>query len=137
LDVFELWVLAEVPIPSWLRAALGSAINRYRTSDVRTLDEAFNVRRPPGYRRGAARAASQHGLSAEMDVTHLAIAGAVVDDALFEAVASRYGVGKTTVKKWYYDGTMYVLAKSLHGTGSRSDLPARLGSLADQVNWKA
>jgi hypothetical protein len=135
-DALRIMLMGDVPMPGWLRAALRETIERYESHEVSTLDEAFSVQRPPGYRRPAARAAVAPGYQAVRDANDLAHAGAVIDDALFEAVAMIHDVGSTSVKKWYYASAITAIERERHGKGSQADLPSHLLDLVESVNWK-
>lgn len=133
-----LWIalLGDVQIPPWLRTAMRGILERYELHEAGSLDEAFGVCRPGGYRRPAARAEIDPGWHAVRDANDLAIAGAVIDAALFDAVAALHGVGSTSVKKWYYNSVTTAIERKWHGTGSIDGLPAHLLTLVDAVNWK-
>lgn len=135
-ETLRIALLGDVPIPRWLRTAVRATIDQYELHEASTLDEAFGVQRPSGYRRPAARAAIDPGYQAVRDANDLALAGAVIDDALFEAVAGIHNVGSTSVKKWYYKSAITAIEREWHGRGSRTDLPSRLRGLAVLVNWK-
>lgn len=136
LEALELMFLYDLAMPAWLRSSLGQAIGRYTEHTAATLDEAFLVARPSGYRQPAARNGAHLGRLVVRDVQDMILAGAVVDDGLFEAIGGFHGVGKSTVKKWYYSSATYVI-EGQSKAGNWRDVPSHLRCLRDQVNWKA
>lgn len=135
LAALESACVGRCEMPDWLQQAIVTAIRRYTHHQAHTLDEAFNVKRPNGYRRKASRDRATTGFLVWFDVSELVSAGAVVDEALFEAVGSLHGVGKTTAAKWYYT---YLERTPRHGLPMALEaLPARLAALKDRIGWKA
>ncbi len=135
LDALNLMFLYDLAMPAWLRAALGEAIGRYTRHAAATLDDAFGVERPSGYRQPAAERCAQLGPRVARDVQDMILAGAVVDDGLFEAVGDLHGVGKSTVKKWYYASVVYAIEGQCV-IGNWRAVPSHLACLRDQVSWK-
>lgn len=95
-------VLSGAPFPEWLSFKVAAAIRRYSFHEVLTLDEAFGVKRPGGYRRGSTQQRWNNSWVVVHDILQLHRAGVPIDDALFEAVGARHGIGKTTASKWFY-----------------------------------
>ena len=95
-------VLSRKAFPEWLAYSVARAIRGYTHHKASTLDEAFGVSRPQGYRRKAVQARWDGALPVVQDVMHLQKAGVPVDDGLFEAVGELHGIGKTTASKWFY-----------------------------------
>ena len=133
-------LVAREPFPGWLGDALIAAIRRYQQHDAHSLDEAFNVKRPAGYRRGAARDRRKIGAMVVYDINQMARAGAVIDDELFEAVGNLHGVGKTTAKGYHYSGAgwpAWALPDPAEAPMERTALPPQLRELECMVKWRA
>jgi len=77
------------------------ALMRYRSHEVLTLNEAFEIERPSGYRREAANRVFLLKSKVIRDIRAFEHAGAAKDDALFEAVGKIHGCGKTLAKKFW------------------------------------
>lgn len=132
LDTFD----ADYDDPELVRDLLhhvskvAAAISSYLEHEHRTLDEAFRVRRPDGYRRAAARKKHLHMRQLQQDGEHLRKRGAVVDSAFFEFLANRHKVDKTKAAEWYY----------LKHRGLRPDSSKDSSDLSElvrsQLNWK-
>ena len=102
LSALESVAMSDAAMPDWLATQVVRSIRNYTHHKTTTLDEAFNVKRPDGYRRQAAKDRWNKGVLVVSDVIALIRAGRPVDDGMFEEVGSSRGVGKTTAKKWYY-----------------------------------
>lgn len=135
LAALEAACVGRCEMPDWLQQAIVSAIRRYTHHQAHTLDDAFNVKRPGGYRRKASRDRATTGFLVWADVAELVSAGAVVDEALFEAVGALHNVGKTTAAKWYY--TYLERLPPHHLPRTIEALPDRLAALRDVIGWKA
>ncbi len=128
-------LIARERFPEWLALELAGAIYRYTQHDARTLDEAFRVKRPDGYRLAAARDRRRKGLVVTAQIMELHSAGAAVDEALFAAVGELHGVKKTTISDWYYLHRTHPMFAHKRPV-ARSALKPELTGLADKVNWK-
>lgn len=95
-------VLSREAFPEWLSYKVARAIRNYTHHKTLTLDDAFGVARPQGYRRQAAQARWDGAFIVVRDVMHLHQSGVPIDDGLFEAVGKLHGIGKTTASKWFY-----------------------------------
>lgn len=136
LDAMLLAVASEEPWPEWLRDEVAVALYRYRYHHTKTLDEAFGVARPAGYRQETKSKRWYVGMNVMWDARLLIEAGASVDEALFEAVGTTYGIGKTTASKYYYWHVRHrQLPPPERGTRARDDLPPWLQAVAADVNW--
>lgn len=124
------------PWPEWVRDEIAAAMLRYRDHYARTLDEAFAISRPSGYRQQARIKRLHHGLLVALDVHMLVQAGACVDDALFEAVGAVNKIGKTTASKYYY---WHIKTRRIppprRDARTRDQLPPWLQDIASEVNW--
>ncbi|MDR7070526.1 hypothetical protein J2X02_003391 [Pseudoxanthomonas japonensis] len=121
--------------PQWLGTSVNEAIIGYITHEHSSLDESFGVMRPRGYRRGAENKQAKCADNSNWIVIQLSKHGYPIDDQLFEVVGERFGVKKTTAKKWYYgakksnDSVLYAFEQ-----GERLDeLPDHLKRMAAQL----
>ena len=81
---------------------LGKIITSYLEHEFSSLDEAFQVRRPDGYRRPAERKKHLHMRKLQEDGCFLRKHGAKIGPEFFEFLATRHLVNKTTAAEWYY-----------------------------------
>lgn len=109
---------------------VAAAITAYLEHEYSTLDDAFKVRRPDGYRRAAARKKHLHMRQLQQDGEQLRKRGAVVDSAFFEFLAARHKVDKTRAAEWYY----------LKHRGLKPDPKLSKAEISEairlQLNWK-
>ena len=108
---------------------IATAVRSYISHESRTLDEAFRVHRPSGYRQPAARKRYMHRRSVQFHGRVLKSAGAVVDQAFFEVLADIVGVNKTLASEWYYEVTLPPFKQV-------DDLPPALEKYRSRLNWK-
>lgn len=95
-------------MPERVRKPFEDALERYKTADARTLDEAFGIARPKGWSQSAARSRSRKtglGISVAAAIYYL-IAGAslrkrAIDDELYAEVGAKYGVSGATARNFY------------------------------------
>ncbi len=115
-----------------------SALLRYAWHEVMTLDEAFGVSRPDGYRMAAARRQLESKADLIMDIHRFRDAGAALDDDLFEVVGKIHGCGKTLAKKWWKDKPPRRRAGLKPGRASTKpgELPKELLPYRDMVKWR-
>jgi hypothetical protein len=101
LRVVYLSALHQLPIPDDVRGLLVQTIRDYLTLEVRSLDEAFGVERPKGFRLADRR----RRLDLEVPVYNFVIErvelGEPVDDALHDA-AKHFGTSRTIASEMYY-----------------------------------
>lgn len=105
------------------------AFGRYDRHEVSTLDEAFGLQRPDGYRRSAAEERDKKRRRVQIVGRVLRDCGAAVDSALFEVLAEIHGTNRTKATEWYYEAN-----KSLPPRGF-SELPEQYRRFVDQLNW--
>ena len=93
--------------PEWLAKAIYAATSLYLSQQVPSMDAALNISltRGKGQRIRDAKKRSRARF-AVFEVKKAIEAGAAKDEALFEEVAERWGIGKTLLKKefrlsWY------------------------------------
>jgi len=108
---------------------IADSINRYLDHECRTMDDAFKVRRPNGYRQAAARKRHLYRRKVQFYGRVLKSAGAVVDSAFFEVIGAIVGVSKTQASDWYYE-------VKLPPYKQIKDLPPALEKYRDQLRWK-
>ena len=128
---------------------VSEALMRYRSHEVLTLDEAFNIERPAGYRGKAAYREFLLKSKVIRDIRAFELAGAAKDDALYEAVGKIHGCGKTLVKQYWREAPPARRKYGVDGVdsarspqdpevetgGKRRRLPRHLIPHKDQVNW--
>lgn len=129
-------LISRDPLPDWLCGQIASAIYRYQHHDAFSLDEAFRVSRPSGYRQKARREQRRVGTVVAYDVRALVRAGAVVDEALFAAVGKLHGVGKTTASKWYYWHLKRSYLPPSEWRMERAGLPDKLRAIEGDIEWR-
>lgn len=95
-------------MPERVRNPFEDALDRYRTAEARTLDEAFGVARPKGWSQSAARSRSRKtglGISTAAAIYHSIVGatrrGRAIDDGLYEEVGSKHGVSGSTARNYY------------------------------------
>lgn len=108
---------------------IAASINRYLDHECRTMDEAFRVRRPDGYRRAAARKRHLHRHNVQICGRVLKSAGVVVDASFFEVIGDFVGVSKTQASEWYYE-VRFPPYKQI------TDLPPALEKYRSMLRWK-
>ncbi|HQT01145.1 MAG: hypothetical protein B7Y26_13490 [Hydrogenophilales bacterium 16-64-46] len=96
------------PLCARVSEALNGILEKYRSGEARTLDEAFGVSRPGNWSQSAVRARSRKtatGMSVAGAVWHSVISlhmqGRPIDEALFEEVGEKYGVSWSTARNYY------------------------------------
>lgn len=115
-----------------------SALLRYAWHEVMTLDEAFGVSRPDGYRMAAARRELESKADLIRDVYRFCDAGAVRDDDLFEVVGKIHGCGKTLAKEWWRERPKHRGFGRKPGPAITTprELPKDLLPYRDEVKWR-
>lgn len=96
---------AGLKIPAWIAVDLEAALERYRTFEVRTLDEAFDVpQRKKGVHMSTSNTFLRKSLPVFLYVTGLRSEGAKTDDAsgMFDSVAEKFRINATLAKQYYY-----------------------------------
>lgn len=129
-------VHGRIPFPEWLAVEVAAAIRRYTHHHVSTLDQAFGVKRPAGYRRKAVRERLEKAAIVIHAVHDLNRAGYPIDENMFEEVGKHVGVRKTTASKWYYlhkkqKTVIFMVSEKLN---AKDTLPERLGSVAKALD---
>lgn len=131
--------IGRVAFPEWLSYKVASAIRRYSHHEVSTLDQAFNVKRPAGYRRKAVAARWNKAILIVRDVHDLSEHGFPIDGSLFEEVGKLHGVGKTKASEWYYfhknNNTLAFVSMTSYRTKCES-IPERLEVVARVLGRK-
>lgn len=110
LDVISLCLQFNYAVPQWAINHFVGGAGRYERAEARTLDEAFDIRRPKGWHQNRARQRYLLGIKAHME------ARALVDskkptlmgkpysvEAATAEVAEKLGMKDADVERWYYD----------------------------------
>lgn len=116
----------------WLLELLPEVIKclqRYDLHEAKTLDEAFDAARPPGYQQAAARKRFLNRKAVQILGRQLRDAGAAVDGAFFEVIGQLRGVKSTQAKEWYYEGPTSVAPRRF------SALPAVFEPFIHELTW--
>ena len=110
-------------------------IKQYLEHETTSMDEAFELRRPKGYRRASAR--EEHLKMHAVQRTGLKIrnAGAVTDEAFFEVLGQIHNLKRTKAKELYYRYGNNVDLPPRPRVGV-SMLPHEYEVFADQLMWK-
>ena len=121
LEVFRRAAQYGIPAPPDAYLALKGILDRYHAGECRTLDEAFNVKRPPNWKQPAVQAKRetftwQHadrayrsppGISRIgrlwLRAKDLQAQGMQTDAALWEALAGEFHVSASRAKEWFYE----------------------------------
>jgi hypothetical protein len=85
------------PLPAWIGQALVQAIGRRRDGVARSLDESLGLMKPP-----KTKVPPYFEAMIVIEINQAHAAGVAKDDALFEAIATRWGAKKSTIKALYY-----------------------------------
>lgn len=91
-----------IPLPPWVVKAIGVAYRKARDLEIRSWDEVFGRPVPKGTHVASARKKPLQQLVVRLAVDESRCAGEAVDEALFEEVGKRLGMGKTKASKLYY-----------------------------------
>ena len=102
LSAIESVALSNMAMPDWLARKVVQAIRKYTHHKASTLDAAFNIRRPGGYKRPAQQDRWDRAGLVVSEVIAMRRSGEAVDDLMFEQVGSKHGIKKTKAKDWYY-----------------------------------
>ncbi len=111
LEVFRRAAQYGIPVPPDAYLALNGVLDRYQSGECKTLDEAFNVKRPQNWKQPATQAKRQidrTGMSRIGRLWHrgkeLQAAGIMpTDNALWEALAAEFYVSPSRAKNWFYE----------------------------------
>lgn len=108
------------------------AMKRYLEHEVLKLEEAFNVHRPPNYRRDQARKRFERMIDLQIDGRTLVHHGATIEPNLFVVLGRIHGVGNNKAAEWYYERN-----KGLEPQPgkSREDVPRRLAPYTHELTW--
>ncbi len=91
-----------IPMPRWLVETFYSRWSSWNRFQSRTLDEAFGVESPKGWRFGAQRRYSHLEPFVHCYILEEKKKGRAVDESLFEDVGQRFNIAKTLVSEYYY-----------------------------------
>lgn len=99
--VLALCVERRQVLPDWAALPLTTALRKWEQAEERTLDQALGVDRPRGWRQGAARRQALLQPAVIEALQNLRASGASLTEDTFEQVAERFGIGATTVKRYW------------------------------------
>lgn len=128
--------LGRIALPDWLSGRVLTAIRRYTHHEVSTLDLAFNVKRPKGYRRPAVRGRWEKAVLIVRDVCKLNMHGVSIDDGMFEEVGKLHGIKKSQASDWYYfhkNNNTLTYVSATAWSWSCESLPDRLNAVAEAL----
>jgi hypothetical protein len=80
--------LSGAPMPYWLSVSVASAVRRYTHMHVKTLDEAFGVKKRVGFAKLSKR--RRYGLRIYLEVCALHSVGVPISKDLYKAIAEQY-----------------------------------------------
>ena len=80
--------LSDAPMPHWLSVHVASAVRRYTHMHVKTLDEAFGVKKRVGFARLSKR--RRYGMRIYFEVCALHSVGVAISKDLYKAIAEQY-----------------------------------------------
>lgn len=121
LEVFRRAAQYGIPAPPGAYLALTEILERYHSGECRTLDEAFNVKRPPNWKQSAHREKRAvirwrfpelkykypPGVSKIgrlwLRAKDMQAEGMPTDAALWEALAGEFHVSASRAKEWFYE----------------------------------
>ncbi|MHC2373375.1 hypothetical protein ACVIQT_008023 [Bradyrhizobium diazoefficiens] len=91
-------------LPGWAAKAFIDGYRKIRDFKAASLDDAFGKPFPKGLHVGRAAFRKKHQLDVYVAIRHLHTKqGRPIDDALFEEVGKRFGIGRTVCKELYAD----------------------------------
>lgn len=102
LDAMNLCLSFDIPIPTWALAHFFEGAGKYMNAKVTTLDDAFDVHRPKGWRQPKEAHRITHGLRAHVKARYLTQTGMAVKPAVAE-VAENLSMSEPTAERYYYD----------------------------------
>ncbi|MBE2211189.1 MAG: hypothetical protein IAE66_06240 [Xanthomonadaceae bacterium] len=80
--------LSDAPMPYWLSVQVASAVRRYTHMHVKTLDEAFGVKKRVGFAKLSKR--RRYGMRIYFEVCALHSVGVAISKDLYKAIAEQY-----------------------------------------------
>ena len=101
LEASVLAMYIDAPLPNWIVAELGDAIQRYTAMEVRTLDEAFGLRPRTQSQFRKDRVALQFGTRIFYQVCALHSAGLPITKDLFQRVGALHRIGWNKAARCY------------------------------------
>lgn len=114
---------SQAPMPYWLSSQVADAIRRYTRMKVKTLDEAFRVKKRVQFAKQSKQ--RQHGDMIFFEVCALHSVGIQIRRELFSAVAELHGIKDWNIARAFYSAELRRRGgKRYSRTGGD---PARLG----------
>ena len=98
------WAMQQSPdVPDSVASAFGDALFQWKAAFIRDLDDAFNVRRPKGWRQKDQHIRYKCTAAVYLEVKRLhQKEGLPLEDETFRLAGERWGVGTTLAKEMYY-----------------------------------
>lgn len=136
LDAVRDACLGKMEMPDWLAARVIRAIRRYTHYEVRTLDEAFCVKKRVKF--AARQKKLQHGLKIYLEVCALNSVDISITQELFSAIGKLHGMDDwKTVMKLYSEEKKRRGGRMLSRTdGDPNKLPAHLLAIYESMPKK-
>jgi len=131
-DASEIKYRAELFLEAAEHAAKG--FQKYLNHETTTLDEAFDLKRPKGYRRAIAHEERVKERALQRTGRMFRSAGAAIDDAFFAVLGEIYGVSKTKASVFYYRERSHVPVPAPPPPGTRP-LAKEYAQFIDQLTW--
>ena len=102
LELASFLMPAEI-LPEWFANQLQKAVLRYTGMEVRSLDQAFNLKERNGFAKKSKKA--RFGMRAFFDVCCLSAVGVGIDNDMHLEISKVYpkGVGRDMIKRFYED----------------------------------
>ena len=101
LYVISVCANGNLKIPEWAKNEINEALRKLRKYEVRTLDEAFNIKKEKGH-LNALKKRSTIGPAIYERVIRLHAIKKPIDSQLFEEVGKEFNIGKTLASQYYY-----------------------------------
>ena len=90
---------ADLVMPDWVARGYNKGWDAYRRCHVKTLDEAFDVRRPKGFNRAAWEKRFKLECAVVNDASDYQERGVAVD---YEAIGKKLNISESQATKYYY-----------------------------------
>lgn len=110
LEVFLEAARFGTPVPILASEELQAKLERYRSAECRTLDEALGVQRPKSWPQPAEkgkREKDRFGMSKIGRLWHrahaLSASGMPFDEGMWEALAGEFDISPSRARDWYYE----------------------------------
>jgi len=99
LQAVEYCGMYKLIMPEWVVYAFTMSHRKWQRLEVKTLDQAFEVEKPKGYRLHAQKELMDNSIDVFLDVN----ASETIDNYTFERVAKKYDTNRDKVRLMYKD----------------------------------